>query len=49
MGQILCLLPNTGASRASSGGSNPGKRLASIDLPAPGGPIISMLWLNKIL
>jgi len=31
------------ASRASSGGSNPGSRAASIDLPAPGGPIISPL------
>ena len=33
------------ASAGVSGGSNPGSRAASIDLPAPGGPIISRLWL----
>ena len=32
------------ASRASSGGSSAGSRCASMDLPAPGGPIISRLW-----
>src|SRR5580704_11250236 len=32
------------ASRASSGGSSPGKRCAIIDLPAPGGPTINKLW-----
>ena len=32
------------ASRASSGGSKPGRRCASMDLPAPGGPIIKRLW-----
>ena len=32
------------ASAGSSGGNRPGRRAASIDLPAPGGPIISKLW-----
>ena len=32
-------------SAGSSGGSSPGSRAASIDLPAPGGPISSRLWL----
>jgi hypothetical protein len=29
---------------AKKGGKIPAKRAASMDLPAPGGPIISMLW-----
>jgi site-specific DNA recombinase len=32
------------ASRASSGGKSPGSLAANIDLPEPGGPIISILW-----
>jgi hypothetical protein len=32
------------ASSSVSGGQMPGMRLASIDLPLPGGPIISTLW-----
>ena len=32
-------------SAGSSGGSSPGRRAASIDLPAPGGPISRRLWL----
>lgn len=32
------------ASDSLSGGSSPGRRAASIDLPVPGGPIISRLW-----
>ena len=39
---ICYLIPS--ASAGSSGGRMPGRRWASIDLPAPGGPIISMLW-----
>ena len=39
-----CTMEISSASRASSGGSRPGRRCASIDLPAPGGPIISRLW-----
>jgi hypothetical protein len=39
----LCTM-ETSTSRASSGGSRPGSRLASMDLPAPGGPIINILW-----
>ena len=31
-------------SAGSSGGSNDGSRFASIDLPAPGGPIMRRLW-----
>jgi len=31
------------ASHASSAGNRPGKRWSSIDLPAPGGPIINKL------
>src|SRR5215216_595169 len=32
------------ASSCSSGGSRPGRRLASMVLPAPGGPVRSRLW-----
>ena len=32
------------ASAGASGGRIPGSRAASMDLPEPGGPIISMLW-----
>jgi hypothetical protein len=37
-------MPSSSASDGSSGGRMPGSRAASIDLPEPGGPIISMLW-----
>ena len=32
------------ASSGASGGRMPGRREASIDLPVPGGPIMSRLW-----
>ncbi len=35
-------LETSSASEGSSGGSKPGRRWASMDLPGPGGPIISM-------
>src|ERR1700751_4601990 len=38
-------MPSSSASAGSSGGRMPGRRAASIDLPAPGGPTISKLWL----
>ena len=40
----LWIMLTSRASEGSSGGSSPGKRAASMDLPAPGGPIINTLW-----
>ena len=37
------IMPSSKASAGSSGGNNPGRRAASIDLPDPGGPTISRL------
>src|ERR1700756_3417840 len=36
-------MPSSRASAGSSGGNMPGRRAASIDLPDPGGPVISRL------
>ena len=38
------MLATSRASAASSGGSSPGRRWASIVLPDPGGPTMSRLW-----
>jgi len=40
----LWIMLTSSTSDGASGGSSPGRRWASIDLPAPGGPIISRLW-----
>ena len=40
----LWTLVVSSASSSVSGGQMPGMRLASIDFPLPGGPIISTLW-----
>ena len=37
------IIETSNASAGSSSGNRPGKRWASIDLPAPGGPTISRL------
>jgi DNA invertase Pin-like site-specific DNA recombinase len=43
-------MPSSSASAGSSGGRIPGSLAASIDLPAPGGPVISLLWsINRLL
>ena len=38
------MIETSSASAAESGGSSPGRRAASIDLPEPGGPTIRRLW-----
>ena len=43
-GRRRWIMLTSSISAASSGGSRPGRRAASIDLPAPGGPTISRLW-----
>jgi len=40
----LWIMLTSSASAASKGGNRPGSLAASIDLPAPGGPTINMLW-----
>jgi hypothetical protein len=39
-----CTAADSSASASVIGGIRPGRRCASIDLPAPGGPLISKLW-----
>ena len=41
---IEAIIEISRSSRGVSGGRMEGRRAASIDFPAPGGPIISMLW-----
>ena len=38
------IIDTSSASAGDSGGSRPGRRAASMDLPDPGGPAISRLW-----
>jgi len=46
-GCFLCYrMPSSSA--GVSGGRIDGRRLASIDLPAPGGPTIRLLWTIKL-
>jgi hypothetical protein len=44
MPATLWIMETSSASLGERSGSSPGSRAASIDLPDPGGPIISRLW-----